>query len=47
MGSLAKEFLWKVYGNSAEIPRKVRGRHFFMRQERVRESANRALEIVL
>ena len=37
MGLLAKRFLRKVCGNSAESSRKISKRHVLLRQERVRK----------
>ena len=45
MGSLAKGFLRKVCGNSAEILRKVRGNYVLLRQERARKFCGKFAEI--
>ena len=45
MGSLAKGFLRKVCGNSAEILRKVRGNYVLLRHERVRKFCGKFAEI--
>ena len=46
MGSLAKGFLRKVCGNSAENSRKFAKKYFSLRQERVRKFCGKFEEIL-